>query len=152
MYPTQTAYSGLPDPDTQGAFYADVPSKRFFAWLIDILLIGLLSVLVLPFTLFLGLFFFPLIFMVISFMYRTVSLANRSATPGMRVMAIEFRTARGQMFDLPAAFLHTVGYTASVTVFPAQLVSIVLMLTTARAQGLTDHVLGTAAINRAAAD
>ena len=31
-----------------------------------------------------------------------------------------------------------------------QIISIVLMLTSPRAQGLSDHVLGTAAVNRAA--
>ncbi|WP_102109297.1 RDD family protein [Oceaniglobus roseus] len=142
---------GLPDPDRDADFYADVATKRFFAWLIDVLLIGLISVLTLPFTLFLGLFFFPLIWITVGFLYRTASLANRSATPGMRVMSIEFRTARGETFDLTAALLHTIGYTASMTVFPLQLVSVVLMLTTSRGQGLTDHLLGTAAINRAAA-
>jgi len=141
---------GLPDPDTQGGFYADVPSKRFFAWVIDVLLIGVLTLLTLPFTLFLGIFFLPLIFGVLSFMYRVISLANWSATPGMWVTAIEFRTARGERFDLAAAFLHTLGYAVSLAVFPLQLISIVLMLTSARAQGLSDHVLGSAAINRAA--
>jgi hypothetical protein len=34
--------------------------------------------------------------------------------------------------------------------FPLQFVSIGLMLMTERKQGLTDHVLGTAAVNRAA--
>src|SRR5690606_16075884 len=142
---------GLPDPETQGGFYADVASKRFFAWIIDILLIGLLTALTLPFTLFIGVFFLPLIFGVLSFMYRVVSLANWSATPGMRVTSIEFRTGRGARFDLAAAFLHTLGYAMSVAIFPLQMISIVLMLTSARAQGLTDHVMGSAAINRAAA-
>ncbi|MFA5539808.1 MAG: RDD family protein, partial [Gemmobacter sp.] len=34
--------------------------------------------------------------------------------------------------------------------FPVQILSVGLMLTGARAQGLTDHLLGTAAINRPA--
>lgn len=140
---------GLPDPDRQGAFYANVPTKRLLAWLMDICAIGLISVLTLPLTLFIGLFFFPALMAIVGFAYRVVTLANWSATPGMRVMSIEFRTVRGQLFDLPAAFLHTLGYAASMAVFPLQLVSIVLMLTTARAQGLSDMVLGTAAINRA---
>ncbi|WP_226780800.1 RDD family protein [Oceaniglobus trochenteri] len=141
---------GLPDPDSQQAFYADVPSKRFFAWLIDIILITLLTLLTLPLTLFIGLFFLPLLFATLSFMYRVIALTNRSATPGMRLMAIEFRTARGERMDLGSAFMHTLCYFVSMAVFPLQLISIVLMLTTARAQGLTDHLMGTAAINRAA--
>ena len=32
---TYASYSGLPDPDYQGEFYADVPIKRGIAWVID---------------------------------------------------------------------------------------------------------------------
>jgi uncharacterized RDD family membrane protein YckC len=148
MYRDMTDW-GLPDPATQGAFYANVPTKRLLAWLVDIVAIAVISVLTLPLTLFMGLFFFPALMAVIGFAYRVVSLANWSATPGMRIMSIELRTGRGHLFDLPAAFLHTAGYAASMAVFPLQLVSIVLMLTTERAQGLSDMILGTAAINRA---
>jgi len=141
---------GLPDPDTQEAFYVGVPTKRLLAWLIDIVLIAVLTLLTIPLTLFIGLFFVPLIFAVLSFMYRVISLANWSATPGMRLMAVELRTAQGTRLDLSAAFLHTLGYAVSMAVFPLQLVSIVLMLTSARGQGLIDLGLGCAAINRAA--
>ncbi len=149
MTMTDTAW-GLPDPNTHPAFYADVPLKRFFAWVVDVILIGLLTLLALPFTLFAGLFFLPLLVLTISFFYRWFTLASGSATLGMRLASIEFRTAEGERFDSAAAFLHTLGYIVSVSVFPLQLVSIVLMLVSDRKQGLTDHVLGTAAINRAA--
>ncbi len=147
--PARTGDWGLPDPDTDAAFFDDVPTKRFLAWLVDILLVGLLTLLTLPFTLFVGLFFLPPLFMVISFCYRVVTIANWSATPGMRLMNIEFRTARGTLFDLPAAFMHTLGFAVSMAMFPLQIISIVLMLTTGRKQGLSDHVMGSAAINRA---
>ena len=88
---------------------------------------------------------------VISFMVRVVTLANWSGTPGMRLMAIELRTGQGERFDLGSAFMHTLGYAVSLAVFPLQLISIVLMLTSSRAQGLSDHILGTAALNKAAA-
>ncbi|WP_108484302.1 RDD family protein [Oceaniglobus ichthyenteri] len=141
---------GLPDPDRQSGFYENVPSKRLLAWVVDVVIIGVITAVLVPFTLFIGLFFLPMLFGVISFMYRVVSLANWSGTPGMRLMAIELRTSQGARFDLMAAFLHTLGYAVSVTFFPVQLISIVLMLTSARAQGLTDYVMGTAALNRAA--
>ena len=67
----------------------------------------------------------------------------------MRVMALEMRKGDGNHFDGPTALLHTAGYFASVAIFPLQLVSVVLMLTSERKQGLTDMVLGTAALNRA---
>jgi hypothetical protein len=56
----------------------------------------------------------------------------------------------GQPFDLSMAFLHTLGYSVSMGFIVLQVVSVVLMMTTDRAQGLTDHVLGTVAINRKA--
>lgn len=143
-------YPGLPDPEREAEFYADVPMKRFFAWLVDVVLITLLTALLVPLTLFTALFYLPLLYFVVSFLYRTVTLARGSATPGMRLTAIEIRDRAGRPLDLMAGFLHTTGYAISWAVFPLQLISGGLMLGTSRAQGLTDHVLGTAAINCAA--
>ena len=140
----------LPDPDTQPQFYDGVAIKRLLAWVVDTVLIALVAVAILPFTAFTGLFFFPLLILAVGFVYRTLTLAGGSATWGMRLFAIEFRTMHGERFDLGTAFAHTLGYSISLTVFPAQAVSMILMLTTPRGQGLTDHVLGTVAMNRRA--
>lgn len=138
----------LPDPDTQPQFYDGVATKRLLAWVVDTVLIALVAVAILPFTAFTGLFFFPFLLLVVGFIYRTTTLAGGSATWGMRLFSIEFRTMHGERFDLGTAFAHTLGYSISIAMFPAQVVSIILMLTTARGQGLTDHVLGTVAMNR----
>jgi len=152
MHDTMTApHWGLPAPDTHPEFYADTVTKRAVAWVIDVILISLLTAVAVVLTAFIGAFFLPLLYAVASFLYRWWSLASGSATPGMRLASIELRTREGLRFDGATAFLHTAGYFVSVAVFPLQLVSIVLMLMSARRQGLTDHVLGTAAINRAAA-
>ncbi len=143
-------YATLPDPDHQAEFYADVPMKRALAWCVDAILIAILTMIVVPFTFFLGLFFLPVLYLSISFLYRTVGLARNSATPGMRLMAIEFRDRTGAKFDLGTAFLHTLGYTLTISTLLPQLLSIGLMLTTARGQGLSDMVLGTVAINKPA--
>ena len=140
----------IPDPDTQPEFYSDVPTKRLIAWIIDTSIIIVISLLIVPFTAFTGLFFFPALVLTIGFIYRIVTLARSSATPGMWLTAIEFRTRQGQKFDLPMASLHTLGFTVSCGFIFPQVASIVLMLTTARAQGLSDHLLGTVAINRRA--
>ncbi|SEP55097.1 RDD family protein [Thalassovita taeanensis] len=140
----------LPDPDTQPEFYADVPLKRLIAWVVDTVLIAAICVAILPFTAFTGVFFFPFLLLCVGFAYRVITLANGSATLGMRLTAIEFRTATGARFDLPMAALHTLGLTMSFAVPVFQVISIVLMMTTARAQGLSDHVLGTVALNRSA--
>lgn len=141
----------LADPVTQPQFYRDVASKRLVAWVIDTILIGLICLLIVPFTAFLALFFFLGLMAVFGFVYRVITIASASATPGMRLMAIEFRDSTGARFDLGQAFLHTVGYTISWAVAPLQLISIVLMATSGRGQGLTDIVMGTAALNRRAA-
>ena len=140
----------LPDPETQSEFYADVPTKRLIAWVVDVVLIALVCVVILPFTAFTGIFFFPFLMAVVGFIYRVVTLASGSATWGMRLVSIEMRRQTGDKFDFASALLHTIGFYVSVAMAPLQLISIVLMLTSARAQGLTDHVMGSVAINRAA--
>jgi len=142
--------AGLPDPVAHRAFYDGATIKRAIAWVIDVVLIGILSALVLPFTAFTGLFFFPLLMMFVGFFYRWLSIANKSATLGMRIMAIELRDARGQRLDSATAFWHTAGYTFSVITAPVQLVSMGMMALTDRGQGLSDTVLGTVMLNRSA--
>lgn len=140
----------LPDPHYQPEFYADVPLKRLIAWVIDTVLIILLVVVIVPFTAFTGLFFLPLLGFVVNFGYRVICLANGSATLGMRLNAIEFRTGDGAKFDLSHALLHTLGYTVS-WMFPlAQFVSVIFMASQERGQGLSDMALGTVALNRRA--
>ena len=141
----------LPDPFNQSHFYQSVPGKRLIAWLIDLVLIVVICVLALPLTAFLGLFFWPVMLMVIGFAYRVVTLANGSATWGMRFAGVELRDAYGARFDLSLALAHTVGYTISFAFPILQVISVVMMLTGARGQGLTDAFLGTVALNRRAA-
>ncbi|GGO57650.1 RDD family protein [Roseovarius pacificus] len=146
-----TEYSWhLPDPVTQPEFYSDVPAKRLLAWVVDTVLIVLICLLIVPFTAFTGLFFFPFLLLVVGFAYRVVTIARGSATWGMRLVSLEFRKLDGQRFDLSMALLHTLGLTISFGFPILQVISIVLMLTTERGQGLSDHVLGTVALNRRA--
>lgn len=145
-----TYLNGLPDPERSAEFYDGVLTKRLLAWIVDTLLIGAASVVVLPFTAFTGLFFFPALMLFVGFFYRWFTIASGSATWGMRLMAIELRQSDGGRLTNQTAFLHTLGYTVSVTVAPLQIVSVVMMLASDRRQGLTDAVLSTAAINRPA--
>lgn len=138
----------LADPVRQPEFYASVAVKRGIAWVIDTALIVILCLLILPFTAFTGIFFFPMLILVIGFAYRVVTITGGSATLGMHFMSIEFRREDGTRFDLSTAFWHTMGYSISWAFAPLQLVSAVLMMASPRGQGLTDHVLGTAALNK----
>ena len=123
-----------------------VTFNRAFAWIIDMVIITVLAALVLPFTAFTGVFFFPLLMMVIGFMYRWFTIAGRSATLGMRIVGICLRDLYGRPLSSGTAFAHTAGYTISVLVAPLQLISVILMLVSNNGKGLTDHLLGTRAI------
>lgn len=147
-FPKDSEMTIPPDPDTQPEFYSGVATKRLFAWVVDAIIILIACLVVLPFTAFTGLFFFPLMMLVIGFFYRVATLSSGSSTWGMRLMGMELRTQDDERLDTSTAFLHTLGYTVSISVMPLQLISIVLMGTTARCQGLSDMVLGTVALNR----
>jgi uncharacterized RDD family membrane protein YckC len=103
---------------------------------------------VIPFTAFTGLFFFPLLFLLIGFGYRSLTIAASSGTWGMRMMSIELRDAHGERFDFSQALVHTLGYSISMAFFLIQVVSIIMMLGSARGQSLTDMALGSVMINR----
>jgi uncharacterized RDD family membrane protein YckC len=138
----------LPAPDLRPEFYANVAPKRLGAWLVDTVLIFGLTLLGVIFTAFLGALIFPLLYLATNVAYRTVALGRWSATPGMMLFSIEFRDATGHKLDVRTAFLHTITYTGCMLVFPLQILSIALMLLTARGQSLGDHLLQTVALNR----
>ena len=140
--------TALPDPILQEDFYADTPLKRLFAWIIDTILIVLICVAILLFTAFIGILFFGFLLLVVSFVYRVLTIAGGSATLGMRLMSIQFRNQWGEKFGLGEAALHTLGYSISMSIPLIQVVSVVLMLTTSRKQGLTDMVMGSVVINK----
>ncbi|WP_324754683.1 RDD family protein [Roseovarius sp. Pro17] len=149
-YSNLTADLHLPDPVAQPEFYASVPTKRLLAWLIDSLLILIFCVVALVLTLGIGFFFLPALMLTVGFVYRTATLARGSATWGMALMALELRRHDGARLDTLTALLHTLGYSVSMAFVIPQVVSVLLMLTGQRAQGLSDLVLGTVAINRRA--
>lgn len=140
----------LPDPFSQSQFYDYVPTKRLIAWIVDSIVILGLSALTVVLTAFIGAFFWMFLYAAIGFAYRVVTIANGSATWGMRFAGIELRNAWGERLDLGLALAHTAGYTVSLMLPLLQLISIVMMLTSPRKQGLTDAFLGTVALNRRA--
>ncbi|UWR87130.1 RDD family protein [Phaeobacter inhibens] len=140
--------TALPDPDYQADFYQFVASKRLFAWLMDSVLITLLASVAVVFTAFTGLFIWPLLYLVIGFIYRAVTIAASSATWGMVIAGIELRDLSGRKLDGQGALLHTAGYSISMAFPVLQVISILMMLMSARGQGLTDAVLGTVMLNR----
>ncbi|MEM1351162.1 MAG: RDD family protein [Pseudomonadota bacterium] len=142
--------SALPDPQAQPAFYENVPLKRLFAWVVDATVTAVGCVMILPFTAFTGLFFLPFLFLVVGFAYRVITISNYSATLGMLLFAIELRQGDGTRMETASAFAHTLGYTMSWFVPVFQLISVIMMASTERGQGLSDMVLNTVMINKRA--
>lgn len=140
--------TSLPDPEYQAEFYTMTVPKRLVAWVIDSILIVLLCVGAVFLTAFVGLFIWPLLYLVIGFVYRAATLSNGSATLGMRFAGIELRDLTGRRLDGQQAVLHTAGYTLSIAIPVLQVISIIMMLTTAKGQGLSDLLLGTVVLNR----
>jgi len=143
-----TSGTRLPDPAIRPDFYRGVPAKRLGAWILDVLAVAIACAVLLPFTAFTGIFFFPLMMLVVGFLYRWSTITQGSATPGMWLMGIEFRDRDGERLSGGTAFAHTLLYSFSLAMAPLQAISVVLMLVTPRRQGLGDILLGTAAINR----
>ena len=141
-------FSPFPDPVAQSWFYADVLPKRAMAWVFDSVLIALLVAVVVPLTGFLALFFLGGLYVAISFLYRWIGLARRSATFGMRLMGVEFRDADGLRMTAGLGFAHTLFYALSVAFVVPQVISVLMMVFGKRGQGLSDVVLGTVLVNR----
>lgn len=133
----------LPDPELQPEFYRDVPLKRALAWFVDLLVTLALTLVALPFTLFLAAFFLPFFYVVISVAYRTVMLARYGATLGMMLTALKWRGLSGRVPDALTAFCYSLIHAGQWAVLPAQIASVVMILVTPYRQGLNDQIMGT---------
>ena len=142
--------NALPDPDRHAEFYSGVAFKRGLAWVVDTIFVTLIVALVALVTALTALFILPLVWLAVGFLYRWVTLSGNSATWGMRLMSIHFLDRYGHRFDGATAFVHTLGYSLSMAFVLPQILSVALMMISRRGQGLTDMVLGSVAINRAA--
>ena len=148
MTHAMTNATGLPDPDYDHAFYDGVPAKRLFAWVVDVLIVATISLVIGLLTLTVLLWIWPILYMTVAFLYRSATIASGSATLGMRLMNIELRNGLGHRLSGGEAMVHTFVYLALSASVILQLVSIGLIAASRRHQGLHDHILGTAAINR----
>lgn len=141
------SYDALPDPVMQPAFYDGVSLKRLLAWVVDTVLIGVIAAIVASIPLFLLWFIFPLVFLVVSLIYRIGSIQAFSATPGMRLFNIELRNHHGQRLEGSEAAIHTVSFMVASAFFIPQVASVFMMLMNGRGQGLHDMFTGVVAIN-----
>lgn len=138
----------LPDPEHEPGLYSDLILKRFIAWVIDLVITFAITAVIVVLTVFVGLFFLPLLWIVVSVTYRTVMLTNYSATPGMLLVALRLRHLDGRRPEPVICFWHAVLFSGTMATVLGQIVSVGLMLITPYRQGLNDLILGTTMINR----
>lgn len=141
---------GLPDPEFQAEFYQDIPTKRLIAWFIDFGISLALTLLFVLLTFPVSLFFLPFWYLAVSFGYRVLTISRWSATPGMRLVAIDLRLSDGSRFDLTSATMHTLLFTVASSFIVPQIISMIMALSSPRAQMLHDLFMGSAAVNRSA--
>jgi uncharacterized RDD family membrane protein YckC len=137
----------LPNPATQPEFFSGVLVKRLIAWTLDVIAITLISAIIATLPLFIGWFFFPLIFLAVKLVYCIGSISRFSATPGMRLMNIELRNRDGRALESSEAALHTISYVISMAFIIPQLITMALMVLSPKGQGLHDMFVGATVIN-----
>lgn len=140
--------TALPHPDHEPGLYRDVVLKRFLAWLIDLVITFAITAAVVIMTVFLGLFFLPLLWIVVSVTYRTVMLSNYSATAGMLLVALRLRHLDGSRPGPVVCLWHAALFSLTMATVLGQIVSVGLILITPYRQALNDLILGTTMINR----
>ncbi len=138
---------GLPDPVTDRQFYDGVPARRLFAFFVDVVLVWAVVIVIGILTLGIGFLLAGLVLFVVDLSYRVLTLSDRSATPGMRLMGIELRDGDGDRFTTAQALGHTLLFYLSLTFFVVHLVSIILMAGSALGRGLHDMPFGSTMMN-----
>lgn len=137
----------LPDPVADRRFYEGVPAKRLIAFLIDWALIWGVAIGVSILTLGIGFLIFGPIAAVADFIYRVLTVSNRSATLGMRAMGVELRAGDGRRFTFGQAVGHTILFYFSLYLVFIHLVSIIMMAGSSTGRGLHDIPFGSTVIN-----
>lgn len=161
MYRAETFPSSgtmaIPDPALDSQFYDGVPTRRFVAFCIDVVVILVLWTLVLLLGLVVTVLTLgaaaPLLALAASltdFLYRWYMLGERSATIGMMLTGIEVRAPDGDRLNPVLAFLHVAGFYLTVFFVPLLVIGWVLMATSPHRRLLHDTMLGTVVINRPA--
>lgn len=147
-------HGALPHPTLDPQFYRGVPARRLFAFAVDMaasLALGVAAAAVFGIaTLGIGFLAFAPAIAFAAFLYRWLSIARWSATPGMLAAGIELRRYDGARFTSADALLHTGLFSVMTLAVLPQMASVAVMATSPIGRGLHDMVLGSTAINRPA--
>ncbi len=138
----------LPDPALHPEVYQDLIAKRFLAWLVDALVIVVLVTIAVLATVFVALFFLPVLALGVSIGYRWIMLSRFGATLGMMLVAIHLRHLDGRAPDPVVCFMHATIFSLGMFFVVPQIISIALIVSTDYRQGLNDTILRTTLVNR----
>lgn len=145
-------HGALPHPTLDAQFYQGVPGRRLAAFAIDAvasLVLGMAAAAAFGVvTLGIGFLAFVPAVGLAGFLYRWLSIAQWSATPGMLAAGIELRRCDGARFTSMDALIHTALFTATTLFVLPQMASVAAMATSPIGRGLHDMALGSTAINR----
>ena len=141
--------ANLPDPNSAPELFSELLPRRVFAYLIDIMLIGLAAMLLTFCSVVLGFLTFGLAWLSMPLMvpatvvaYYTLTLGSRRrATVGMSLMDIGLTAARDGALDGWKVLLHPLLFW--VTIWICWPVTLLVALFTPRRQMLHDLALGT---------
>ncbi|WP_181701878.1 RDD family protein [Chthonobacter albigriseus] len=142
------------DPLTDGRLYDGVRTRRAIGFLLDAVVLAILTLLASVLIFFLGIFtlglgwlLYPLLWPVLALIYCAFTMGGpNSATPGMRAMGLEVRQLDGQKLTPVIAAIHSVLFYASVSILTPFV--LVVALISDRKRLLHDLVLGTVVVNR----
>jgi len=152
---TETSHAEILPPPGGAVFgierFEGVLFRRIIAFLVDCVLIAILMIPFLVFTLLLAILTFGLLVIpvggVLTFFYFMLFTGGaKSATPGMRLMGIELRDARGGRPDLLQAGIRTLVFMASNAVLPVIICAIALF--DLRRRTLHDMLTSTVVVRR----
>jgi uncharacterized RDD family membrane protein YckC len=137
--------------------FASVRTNRIFAFLIDAVLIGAITLMATVLVFFLGIFtlglgwlLFPILWPAVALIYVALTLGGPTgATPGMRAMGVTMRMANGGRPDILIAGMHALLFWFSVSLLTPLVLAVSLF--NAEKRLLHDLILGTVVVNRAAA-
>lgn len=144
----------LPDPSTAPELFEEILTRRVVAYLIDLVLIGGITIGLSVIALILGLFTFGLSLLSLAFVvpaavviYYAFTLGSpRRATVGMQVMDIVLTPTRGQPLDGWMAIFHAALFW--LTFWISWPVTILFALFTPRRQMIHDLIMGTLMVRR----
>ena len=154
MYQTADSRPALPDPQTAPELFEGVLTRRVFAFIIDLVVMGAMILafslvgLIAGFLTF-GLAWLALIFVVpatILLYYGATLGSSRRATIGMQMMDIVLTPTRGQPLDGWMAIIHAAVFW--LTTWISWPISLLFALFTPRRQMIHDLVVGTLMVRR----